>query len=57
MKIRKYGWAVWDKDEQRFIESNGMIVYSSRQKAWLAACKERKTYGRKVVKINISIFK
>jgi len=53
MKIRKTGWIVWNKQDQKVKERNGMIVYSCQTAAWLAALKERKGGIYKIIKVKI----
>jgi len=57
MRIRKTGWVVWDKDNQYVRQNNNMFVFSSKETAWLAAGKERKLSGCKVVAVTITIKK
>lgn len=57
MRIRKTGWAVWDKGTQKFITRNNMLVFSDKTTAWLVAGKERKDSPHKVIRINLSIKK
>ncbi|MES2287425.1 MAG: hypothetical protein V4547_17155 [Bacteroidota bacterium] len=55
MKIKKYGYAVWDKMGQKFLTFNNHLIFNNKHIAWLAAGKERKSSGCKVVKISLSI--
>jgi len=57
MKIRKIGWAIWDKEDQKFLTYNGFLIFSDRTTAWLFAAKERKHSPLKVIRVNISIKK
>lgn len=54
MKIKKYGWAIWNKKIQKFVIRNGAIIYSNKEKAWLIADKCRKGTPYKLVKIILS---
>lgn len=57
MRIKTTQWAVWDKEEQKFVSQKGVNIFRDRHLAWLIAGKERKDSPFKVVKIKVSIQK
>lgn len=57
MKIRKTGWIVWDKENQKAETMWNRFVFSNKKSAWLAAGKERKSSHYKVVAVTITIKK
>lgn len=57
MKIRKTGWIVWDKENQKVETVRDRFVFSNKTTAWLSAGKERKGSPYKVVAVTIIIKK